>query len=313
MKLLITAIGKRVQLIEHLKSRFRVVGLDATMDNAARDFTDKFYQIAKCSDEYTYKNDILSICKEEQADVIIPLYEPEFQILNQIREEIEKTGAVLLLSDENVIDICNDKYRTTEFLNKYNIPAPVTVDDLKDAEYPLVIKPCNGMGSSGVHIANDYEEAVFYAKRTDEPIIQEKLTGDEYTVDVLCDLEGMPIYIVPRHRDEVRSGEVSKSTTVGYNTETGRQLVEETYRLVEALRKEGMVRGPLTIQYFYTENGIVCLEVNPRFGGGVPLSFEAGADYAGALSDMLDKKPVKPCIGEYKHIQMLRYDMAVYR
>ena len=73
----------------------------------------------------------------------------------------------------------------------------------------------------------------------------------------------------------------------------------------------------MTIQCFFddSEEGedavIKFIEVNPRFGGGVPLSIQAGADYAGALRAMREGKKVEYTPIE-KELTMLRYDQAVY-
>ena len=69
VNLLLTSIGKRIQLIEHLKTAFRVVGADASLQNAARHFTDAFYQIPRCREEgyIEVKNDVKRLVKIELA------------------------------------------------------------------------------------------------------------------------------------------------------------------------------------------------------------------------------------------------------
>ena len=52
------------------------------------------------------------------------------------------------------------------------------------------------------------------------------------------------------------------------------------------------------------------LEINPRFGGGVPLSFAAGADYVGALKSMLSGEEIIP--NSIEELTMLRYDSSVF-
>ncbi|MCR4587513.1 MAG: ATP-grasp domain-containing protein [Lachnospiraceae bacterium] len=321
MKLLLTAIGKRVQLLQHLKSAFTIIGADASPDNAAREFTDGFYQIPRCSDP-AYKEAILTICKREKIDGLIPLYEPEFAALASIREDLRKMGTTLILSSDEVVAISNDKMKTAEFFAKYNIPAPITYrEEACDGSHlPLIAKPVDGMGSEGIFRINSPEElrnAFEEIKHSGRKYIwQELVRGLEYTIDVLCDLEGEPIYIVPRRRVEVRSGEVVKSATV--TGELGDTIIKESRHFLESLRKEGRICGPLTLQCFAneTESGEICvsfIEINCRFGGGVPLSFEAGADYASALKEMLEGEKVSPRIGDYRELLMLRYDQAVYK
>lgn len=291
MNLLLTSIGKRIELIEHLKTRFRVVGVDASTMNPAKGFVDVFYQIPKCREE-GYVEALLEICRKEDVSLLVPLYEPEFLILDEARDRLEEIGVKLVLSDRRVLEICGDKRRTAAFFEKHKIPAPKTlraeeVEEIiagKMSAYPLILKPADGMGSEGIFRAKNRKElSFFYEYAGDNTLVQECVAGREYTIDVLCDFCGEPVYIVPRIRLEVISGEVSKS-----RVDMQERVIAETERLLGALRKEGCVCGPMTIQCFLSENerDIYFIEINPRFGGGVPLAFAAGADYAEALLRM---------------------------
>ena len=318
--LVITSIGKRVQLIKHLRKYFKIIGLDAGESNASMYFVDKFYKIQKAV-EKDYIIEVLKICKTENADAIIPLYEGEFSILNTFRCEFEKLNTKLILSSGKIIDVCKNKYDTFKYFSEENICTPYTyseseisnIIELKDeSRFPMFIKPADGMGSSNTFKINNINELVFFKEYVKNGIIQECIIGDEYTVDVLVDFYGRPVYIIPRSRIEVRSGEVVKSKTIG-----DEKIIKETLKVIESLNKlkdeyENSTCGPLTIQFFKTDkNKLYLLEINPRFGGGVPLSFEAGADYGNALYNMLNNEKI---IFENKFDEktMLRYDEAVY-
>lgn len=316
MNLLLTAIGKRIQLIEHLRTAFRVVGADASAQNAARHFTDEFYPVPGCR-ESGYISALLDICRREKIDALIPLYEAEFSVLNEARRQFEELGVHLVLSGDRVTDLCNDKGKTAAFFEKYGIPAPRTYSkEEADAEgrYPMIVKPFDGMGSQSVFRAENREQLDFFYHYISNPMIQSCAAGTEYTIDVLCDEGGTPVYIVPRVRLEVRSGEVVKSRTAKQ-----RLVVQETKRLLEALNREGNVAGPLTIQCFLSEDEreVSFIEINPRFGGGVPLSFAAGADYGTALAGMCGGKrwsvrTEEEYLADFSELTMLRYDQAVF-
>jgi len=81
--------------------------------------------------------------------------------------------------------------------------------------------------------------------------------------------------------------------------------------LVEAL---GDCQGMITVQCFLTpDNRIVFIEINPRFGGGVPLSIRAGADSPRWLLEMLmGRVPVITMDGWTSGLMMLRYDEGVF-
>lgn len=307
MVILLTAIGKRIELIEHLKSRATVIGADCSELNPARYFTDKFYQVPRINDP-EYLEILLSICEENKADYLIPLMEPEFELLSANRERFNKIATKLLLSDTNIIRLCKNKADTDAFFKKYGIPSPKTYkeEEITESQYPLVIKPADGMGSENVYVVSSTEDYMCALKKVKNPIIQEKLEGTEYTMDVLCGENGEIIYIVPRVRLEVRAGEVSKS-----RVELRDDVTDITKRVMEALKKEGNIMGPFTLQCFLCNDGTVrMLEINPRFGGGVPLAFASGADYAAALEDILRKKAPVP--NPIKPKTMLRYDRSIF-
>ncbi|NRY60065.1 ATP-grasp domain-containing protein [Clostridium beijerinckii] len=318
--LLLTAIGKRVQLIKHLKQNFNVIGVDAEELNPAKDFVDKFYKIPKIN-ESGYIDSLLDICDNEEIKLLIPLYEREFEILHNERKKIENIGVLLLLSNIEILEVCKDKQKTYDYFcnSKINIPKVYSETEIENIitfgdidKFPLIIKPRDGMGSNGVYKINNIKELIFFKDYIENGIIQQHIDGKEYTVDVLVDLDGKPIYVVPRKRIEVKAGEVVKSCT-----EKNQEIINATLKVIENLNKLkdknglGLV-GPLTIQFFKKNDGdIYLLEVNPRFGGGVPLSFKAGADYGQRILEMIEGKKFD-YTKDFEEITMLRYDEAVF-
>ncbi len=138
----------------------------------------------------------------------------------------------------------------------------------------------NGSSSVNAFKIETVGELEFYASRIFDYIIQPFIEGTEYTVDIFCDFEGRPIYITPRERIEVRSGEVIKSRIIKdtvINTEC-RLLVDKFHPI-----------GPLTVQLIRAARTGTdyFIEINPRFGGGAPLSMKGGADSAEALLRIL--------------------------
>lgn len=318
--ILITSIGKRVQLINHLKKNFKIIGVDAGDTNAGKYFVDKFYKIPKAT-QSDYICSLLKICVKENIDLLVPLYEGEFEILNLARKQFEEINVKLFLSSSKVIEFCKDKRKTAKYFESFNIKNPNIynkndIDEIikrKDlSKFPLFIKPEDGMGSSDAFKINNIKELEFFKEYISKPIIQDCIIGEEYTVDCLVDLKGKPIYIIPRLRMEVRSGEVVKSRTV-----KDVSIINETDKVIKALNdlkdeNNNGVIGPLTIQFFKTnKNEVYLLEINPRFGGGVPLSFECGADYGKALLNIIENKK-NDFENTFQIKTMLRFDDAVY-
>lgn len=311
MNVLFTAIGRRVQLINHFKKYHKVIGVDTGELAPAKHFVDSFYKVPKWDDK-EYVNTLLNICKKENVDMLIPLYEKEFILLCENREKFNKIGTILILSDKKLIEIFNDKWESYRFFIENGIDTPMTYkkQGVKDFNFPLIIKPINGAGSQNVFKVDNKKELSFFIDYIENPIIQEYIKGTEYTIDVLCDLKGNVISIVPRERIEVRAGEVSKGRTV-----KNKDIIEKTLKLCNKLKIDENTKpiGPLTIQCIVDlDNNIKFIEVNTRFGGGVPLTFEAGVPYAKYLGKMVEGYNVRPIIGEFKEMIMLRYDEAIY-
>lgn len=318
MKILLTAIGKRVQLIKHLKKSNYVVGVDSGDIAPAMHFVDSFHKVPKCYEE-NFIDILFNICVQEKIDMLIPLYEKEFIRLCDNRKKFEDRGVTLLLSDKKIIETANDKIKTYNFFrdNKINTPLSFAKKNIilalneKIVGYPLIIKPKFGMGSQGVFKINNENELMFFLSYIEEPIIQEFIRGIEYTIDVLCGLNGEIISVVPRERLEVRAGEVSKARTVKHQG-----IIDETITLISKLNNSKLgikAIGPLNIQCIATTtNEIKFIEINPRFGGGVPLTFEAGIDYGKILNKMMYGETIQPIIGEFKETTMLRYDEAIF-
>lgn len=307
--ILITSVGKRVQLIKHLKKSFYIIGVDSATECAASHFIDKFYKVPKFN-QPDYIKLIIKICEENQIKLIIPLHEKEFDEYLANIKKFNSAGIKVLLSDKAIIDICQNKLNTYKFFKANKIQTPLTYNKNelpKILNFPLILKPIDGMGSNNVYKLNNQEDLNFFINYVKTPILQEFKQGTEYTIDVLCDLNGNVISVVPRERLEVRAGEVSKSRTVNNDT-----LIYESLKVIECLNKYGKTVGPITIQCILNESGIYFIEINPRFGGGVPLTFESGVDYGNYILKMIDNIEIKNIIGKFEEITMIRYDEAVF-
>jgi len=112
--------------------------------------------------------------------------------------------------------------------------------------------------------------------------------------------------VVPRKRIEVRAGEVSKGQVI-----KDPRIMSEAAMLVETL---GAGPGVITLQLFLTDdNRVKFIEINPRFGGGAPLSIKAGANFPKwILQEASGKKPNIRFDGFEDDLIMLRYDGEVW-
>ena len=150
-------------------------------------------------------------------------------------------------------------------------------------DFPVFIKPKDGSSSINAFKVVNQEELELYASKIKDYIIQPFIEGKEYTIDIFCDYEGNPVFITPRERVAVRGGEVLKTKIHQDDT-----MIEDMLRLVERFKPCGQITVQVIKQAETGKNYYI--EINPRFGGGAPLSMKAGADSAKALLEILQGK-----------------------
>ena len=142
--------------------------------------------------------------------------------------------------------------------------------------------------------------------RNDSKMIYMEFIGqgfDEYTLDVYYDRFGFLKCLVPRLRLETRAGEVSKAITKKNHV--------YDFMLPRLDKLEG-ASGCITVQLFANEKDFYGIEINPRFGGGYPLSYSAGANYPGWILDEYFYSADIDFYDRWKsNLMMLRYDAKV--
>jgi len=317
VNILLTSIGRRVSLLEAFRAALADLGLAGRLFGADRSrmapafhLADEAFLVPAASEGDAYVEALVEICRSRRVDLVVPLIDWELALLAGACDAFAEAGSRMLLSSPEVVGICRDKLATHDFLiaHGFDTPQVLTYEDALQARFPLFMKPRFGSSARDVHRLPDRQAlAFYYARAAEETVIQEFVAGREHTVDVYAGLDGVPRVAVPRRRLKIRAGEVSKAVTVRHPT-----IIAEAMRLVEAL---GGCMGVLTLQCFLTDDGSVkFIEINPRFGGGVPLAIRAGANFPKWLiQDHLGRRPdIDPDAWD-DGLVMLRYDEAIYR
>ena len=316
VNVLITSAGRRGALVNCFKETIKgmkevggkVVSVDVNSLAAALYISDNYYIVPRIFAS-NYIETLLDICKKEDIKLIIPTIDTELLILSKNKKKFEENGIIVSISDPKVVEICSNKLETFQFFKENNIPTVETfsscqVDKMQNLNYPLFIKPCKGSASINTYKINNRKELDFFIDYIENPVIQEYAEGQEFTMDVLADFSGKVINVVPRERIEVRAGEMNKGRTVKEE-----ELIEYGKIIVEKL---GGI-GPITIQCFKKDNEIKFTEINPRFGGGYPLSLAAGANYPELLIRMVLGEKIASRLGEFEeNLVMLRWEDAVF-
>ena len=317
INILFTCIGRRVSLLNSFRKAAKdmrikacFLGTDITNLSPAIHLCDHGFIIKQISHP-GYIRQLLSIVKNNKIKLIIPTIDTELKILAENNDKFSRLGCRVLVSSKKVVDICQDKRQTYRFLIKNGFKSPVTMSagsalSKNKLDWPCLLKPWDGSAGKDIVLVKNREELSFYAKKVKNAICQEYIKGEEYTCDVYIDFEMKVRCVVPRKRIEVRAGEVSKGQVV-----KNPNIMNQSARLVEIL---GAGPGVVTLQLFLTNrNKIKFTEINPRFGGGVPLSIKAGACFPKwILQELLSKKTNIKFDGFSDGLVMLRYDNEVW-
>ena len=222
--------------------------------------------------------------------------------------ELLPAGARVLVSSPAVVEICRDKRKTCEFLVKSELDAPriFSLEDAVNGPFPLFVKPRFGSSTRHVRFVHNRQGLKRFGQRASRFVIQECVRGTEFTVDVYAGPDGVPRVAVPRERLQVRAGEVTKGRTVRHD-----EIIRKSMRAAEALAE---CVGVITMQCFLTAEGAIkFFDLNPRFGGGVPLSIEAGADFPRwIIQEHFGERPEIDPEGWQAGLLMLRYDAEVF-
>ncbi len=314
---LFTCIGRRVSLLEsfhqaarQLKLNASFFGTDTTELSSALQLCDEGCLVNPTT-HAGYIRQLLSIVKANRIKLLVPTVDLDLKLLAQNKPKFTAAGCRVLVSSLEVIDICQDKRKTYRFLIKNGFDTPITMGvrsalSKKRLNWPCFLKPWDGYAGRGNAVVNNRRELLFYAKRIPNAICQEFIEGTEHTCDVYVDFNMRVRCVVPRKRIEVRAGEVSKAQVV-----KDPRIMSEAAMLVETL---GAGPGVITLQLFLTNDGKVkFIEINPRFGGGAPLSIKAGANFPKwILQELSGKKPNIPFDDFNDDLIMLRYDSEVW-
>ena len=319
MKILFTSVGRRVELMQafrkaadelkssgELKDDLTIIGADITDTAPALYFCDETRIVPRIKDK-SYIPVLLEICQEEAVDCLIPTIDTDLLLLAEKKRHFESIGTKVLISAANKVRLCRDKNFTADYFRSLGLKSPRPVNSVEKYEselekgcvgFPAFIKPKDGSSSIDAYKVDNLEDLKLYAEKIGDYIIQPFIAGREYTIDIFCDYEGNPVYITPRERLAVRAGEVLKTKITQDDT-----MIAEMQVLISDFKPCGQITVQLIREE--TTGDDYYIEINPRFGGGAPLSIKAGADSAKAVIRMLNGEKLK-------YVEKAAKDGAVY-
>lgn len=312
--ILILSAGRRVELVNAFVvelnellpgAKVFAVDLKPELSSACQVAYESFQAPPVTFDEYIPF--LKKLCLDNDVGLVIPTIDTELLVLSGCREDFARMGINLIVSENNLVRLCRDKNLSKELFEKIGITYPIIFN--KDAiDFPCFMKPYDGscsIGAKALLTASDLTDEYI-----DNPknMFMELIPGSykEYTIDAYFDRNEKLRCFVPRLRLETRAGEISKGVT--------RKDHVYDFLLDKLDGLEGAC-GCITIQLFVNETTLDYkgLEINPRFGGGYPLSYSAGANFPNMLirEYLLDQH-----LDFYDRWKadylMLRYDAAIF-
>ncbi|ART62169.1 ATP-grasp domain-containing protein [Kushneria marisflavi] len=321
MNVLLSCVGRRGYLVDYFREALagqgRVIAANSDPMTDGMWRADRAYEVPPVNDA-GYIDALLEIAEKEDVGLVVSLFDIDLPFLSAARERFAERGIRVVVSNEAVVDIANDKWRTRVFLQEHGFDGPRTWSTLSSAleaidtgevRWPLFVKPRWGMGSIGVQIARDADELRFFHEHTrraiarsyltmmearvvdrdghGEVLIQEGVSGQEYGLDVFNDLEGHHVVTTVKRKVRMRSGETDVAEVVD---------MPALMRLGARLGRQLGHVGNLDVDVMVSGDRLAIIEFNARFGGGYPFSHLAGANYPEMLIQLARGLPLMPAL-----------------
>ncbi len=290
---LLTGVGKRYDIVSCFAALTTTVAVDPN-PLAPAQYAAHHRRSVPRFDDPAYVPALEALCAELGVGAVIPLTDLDLEVLAGARADGRLPA---LVPDPAIARATFDKYETHELLGSLGLPSPPTVlPGTAPASYPVMVKPRRGSGARSIHAAADAEQASFFCRYVDEPVmVQRLMQGPEFSIDCLSDLAAHCLNAIPRTMIESRGGESIKGTVID-----DPELAALGQRVVEALG----VRGPCTVQAFRDrEIGLGITDVNTRFGGAFPAPVYGalpGRTYPELIVRMAAGERIAPHVGEYR-------------
>ena len=214
------------------------------------------------------------LCRDLKIDLLIPGVDEELLVLVRSAEALAPTR--LLLPKADYVELMLDKLHMARALSAKKIQVPFTktlADDFVGFSFPCISKPRCGRGSRDVRELSSISEAISLKTAlgpfAGQMLIQEKIKGIEYTVQMIADAHGWLCTVVP-----VRV-EIKRGITLRAETEAEPRVISACREIHQAVPTGGCYN----IQLILTPGGgVFPFEINPRVSTTLCLVVASGID-----------------------------------
>lgn len=285
---LISAAGGSLfpYLIKTLGNDYRLILTD-TLDAIRRLYPDKLFIKVPLADSADFKTEVRKIIDDYHVNYYIPLIDKEISKVLAIGREIKSLKVIS--PNLEFVNLCLDKYRLMKVLEESKISRIKTCignDFKEDFGFPVFIKPIANTGSRGARKIDNIDQFEAYFKleefKKDQVMVQEFLTGEEYTVSVTVNNLNSLMAIVPKRIV------TKKGITIHAFTQRNQAIVKACRKIVDQFRPA----GPFNVQLMLVVDEVKIFEINPRFSTTSILTCEAGIDEFAMCIESYDRNKV---------------------
>ena len=300
--IIISSAGRRLNLIDWFREAFAALDIEGRVVVAENDPTSSsasYGDVGRSLPKYDdpdYGRELMSLVAEFDAKILISANDYELihvHVNSGLANSLRETGVLVPGVSAAWQAGCADKLQMAQMLAAIEVPTPATVsgaddqgiDELSARADEFVVKHRFGSGSSGLRVvsADQVRQAVTEAALSapaagghpgtrDDVVVQSKLPGAEYGVDIIGSLTdgGMLSGVLARRKVRMRAGETDKAVTVD---------AAPFARISELIAGASDLTGLIDVDVFVDDFGEASvIDINPRFGGGYPFVHLAGAD-----------------------------------
>jgi carbamoyl-phosphate synthase large subunit len=299
---MLTSVGQRVDIARAFRAAgATTLGVDADHLAPALYHCDHRVIVPRIADP-DYVPTLAELREEHDVGLVVPLNDLDFPVLARGRDRL--APALVLLPDPEVSARMSDKLEAHRFFVANGIPSPrswAPEDVPDDVRYPVLVKAREGFGSRNIFRAANRGELEFFLAYTDvASFVQEACVGEEFSIDVFCDLEGRCLNAIPRTMLLSKGGESIKGASI-----QDAELIEHGAHVAETVG----IKGPANVQCFREPDGSLPItDVNTRFGGGFPVPLAAGGRYPELALALARGERPEPQLGDFRQgVVMTRF------
>jgi carbamoyl-phosphate synthase large subunit len=287
--------------------QLNLIGTAIYSDSVAQGFCDVFELAPKTSDD-GYLSWLCEIIEKHRIDLLFPGIDADMYKWNEYKEEIEKAGAIVVLNNKDLINLCSDKWVFYEALEK--IKSPYAITSSLSTEYselveryglPFIMKPRKGFGSKGIVRIHNQTDFLHHSQSIGPVLMAQPIVGtdeEEFTTSAFCNGKGGFFCLMTLRRKLSNDGFTEKA-----------EVVEQDgiHEAVKILCNYFKPFGPTNFQFRLHQGKIKLLEINPRVSSSTSIRTSFGYNEAHMSVNYFinNKEPEQPIIRRGKAVRYI--------